>query len=241
MLDLNTIPTTKKEPKAKPKRLTPAAIQSSMQSSIQKATASPDDFILPEGKLDLEFFLKREDQQYTPDQIIHEVFGQEGFKMTEQEKVYALLKAMESLEITMPFEFICESCTKANPIAVEVAKVMQTSGTSKQRFRVSVKHNNKDYIFELDRPDHLQDTSSMKGLAAVGMYILQWLVGHNQGPDFDFLQLPLPVIIKLAEAFNNEIFHVNFHVDSKCAFCKADIKQDFFVGMQDLAEVINQL
>lgn len=217
----------------KPKRVTPANIMK--QQSKQKI--ANNSFTLPEGKLDLEFFLKRNGVKYSADQIIGEVFGEDGFKMTEQEKVYSLLKAMESLEITMPFEFICQSCQKPNPIAVEVTKVMTTEGTPKQTFTIEVQ----DYIFQFERPHHIQDTQQVPGLAGVGMYMLQWLVGHNQGQDFEFVHLPIPVIIKLAEAFAEQMFKVSFHVDSKCSFCKEDIKEDFLISVQDLSEVINEL
>lgn len=221
----------------KPKRVTTASGKSN--TPLLKEA---NEFILPSAKLDLEFFLKRGDQKYTADQVIQEIFGEEGFRMTENEKVYSVLKALEDLEMAMPFEFECPKCQTKNPIAVEVAKVMKPNGTPRERFTIAFD----SYIFEFDRPAHVQETivageERVGGLAEIGMYMMQWLVGHNQGPDFEFVHLKVGTIIKLAKEFSKFMFTVNFEVDSKCANCGGPIKEEFGVSMDDITTLINEL
>lgn len=231
-----------------PKRVTPAK-NSKAKSKSQNTGTGPlftnkdnvsdtVSFELPKAKLDLEFFLKRGTLKYTPDQVIEEIFGEEGFKMTENEKVYSVLKALEDLELAMPFEFTCEHCGTANPIAVEVAKVMKTDGEPKSQFTIEFDN----YIFKFDRPEKVQDTlSEDAGLAGIGMYMMQWLVGHNQGPNFEFIHLKIGTIIKLAKLFSMNMFTTEFTVESKCAKCGGQIKEEFGVSMQDLTTLINEL
>lgn len=219
-----------------PKRVTPKA------TNKMKLPTGETLYTLPTAKLDLEFFLKRGEQKYTADQVIQEIFGTEGFRMTENEKVYAVLGALEDLEMAMPFEFECPKCQTKNPIAVEVAKVMRPHGVSKERFTIAFD----SYIFEFDRPERVQETiiagsERVGGLAEIGMYMMQWLVGHNQGPDFEFIHLKIGTIIKLAKEFSKHMFTVDFEVDSKCASCGGPIKEEFGVSMDDIVTLINEL
>lgn len=198
-------------------------------------------FNLPDIKLDLEFFLKRGDQKYTEDELIKEMFGEAGFKMTEHEKVYSVLKALEDLELTMPFEFDCPACGEKNPIGVEVAKVMKTSGESKSAFDITLEHNNIKYLFKFERPDHIATDVGASGLASIGMFIMQWLVGHNQGPAFEFIHLPVAVILKLAKQFSQHMMVTSFSATSKCHKCKGDIDETFEVSMADITTLVNEL
>lgn len=215
----------------KPRRVTPATT-----ASTKKAPKS-DHFELPEAKLDLEFFLRRDGKSYTSDQLVQEIFGDAGFAMTDQEKVYAILKAIEELELTMPFEFECPKCGTPNPIAVEICQVMEASGTPRKTFTVEFD----GLIFQFDRPEHVQDTSDLQGLAGIGMYMMQWLVGHNQGPDFEFVHLKIGTFVKLAKAFGDFMFRVNFHVENHCASCQAPISEDFGVSLDDITTLINEM
>ena len=217
----------------KPKRVTPAKSTAMVTNTAMVANTT---FQLPHGELNLEFFLKKEGS-YTPDQIIKAVFGDIGMRMTEQEKVSCLLDAMESLEITMPFEFECPECNKPNPIAIEVSKVKKTEGAAMQSFRIEVAN----YIFEFERPPETKDTKDIPGLAGIGLYIMQWLVGHNQGPDFEFIHLPIKIILKLAEEFTKHMFRVSFSMESQCVFCKAKMQEEFYIGMDDLTAAVNEI
>lgn len=203
---------------------------------ISKAKNDDSLYKFPEAKLDLEFFLKKGRENYTPDEIIEQIFGSEGFRLTEQEKVYNVLKAIEDIELIMPFEFECPHCHEKNQIAIEVAKVMKSEGTPKQKFRIEFD----DYIFEFDRPEHIQETDG-SNLADIGLFIMQWLVGHNQGKDFEFVNLKIGTIIKLVKYFSNEMFRVSFEAESKCAHCGGEIKEEFGVSMNDITTIINDL
>lgn len=224
----------------KPKRVTPKDIIKNTSTSTE-ATRSPSEnnegFKLPTAHLDLDFFLKKSGKQYTPEELISEVFGPLGLSLTESEKVYCLLKALEPLEITMPFEFECPQCHKGNPVAIEADKVMTTTGEPKESFECAVG----DYLFVFKRPEVIQDHQQVPGIAGIGMYMLQWLVGHNQDPDFEFFHLPISDIIKLAEQFAKNMFGVEFKVDCPCAFCKAPIREEFGIGVQDITTIINEL
>lgn len=200
-------------------------------------TPKSDEFVLPEATIDLEFFLKKNGQDLQADDLIREIFGHEGLSMTENEKVYCLLKAMEDLELIMPFEFECKECHTKNPIAIEVARVMKASGTPKKSFTIEFE----DYIFQFERPEVIKEVEGIEGLAAVGMYMLQWLVGHNQGKDFEFVHLKIGTIIKLGKLFADEMFQVYFEVNSQCAKCQAPLKEEFRVSMDDLSSIVNEL
>lgn len=230
----------------KPKRISTKGNYNGAKGKMAIETIKPNNgenlYILPEAKLDLEFFLKRGERKYTADEVIGEIFGEEGFRMTEQEKVYSVLKALEDLELAMPFEFECPKCKGNNPIAVEVAKVMKSEGVSKERFVIAFD----DYIFEFDRPEVVKETivaggERAGGLAEIGMYMMQWLIGHNQGPDFEFIHLSIGTIIKLAKEFSRHMFSISFEMDSKCAHCKSDIHEEFGVSMDDIAALVNEL
>lgn len=211
----------------KPKRLT---------TKIAERPKDNKEFKFPEAKIDLEFFLKKGHEKYSPEQVIGEMFGEEGFSLTPQEKVYNVLKALEDLEFVMPFAFECPNCGSHNTVAVEVAKVMTTEGTPKKEFTIEFD----DFIFKFERPDFLQETPG-ESLADVGMFIMQWLVGTNQGPNFEFIHLKLKDILELARRFSEEMFKVNFRMETSCHQCQYKIEDNFGVSLEDLTELINEL
>lgn len=207
------------------------------KTKIEKLDASI--FQIPEANLDLDFFVRKGDHKFTPKELTLELFGEPGLSMTEPEKVYATVKALEDLEIALPFEFECSGCGQVNPIAVEIAKVMQTEGTPKNHFSIEFE----DYFFEFERPKEILDpfTSDNHNLASIGMHIMMWLVGHNQGKDFEFLKLKIGVIIKLAKLFAEQMFRVSFKIENKCGKCHHPITEEFGVSMEDLTNAINDL
>lgn len=207
----------------KPKRVTP-----------KKETAN--DFHIEPVSLDLDFFVRKGHTEYTVEQFVNELFGKDGLRLTEAEKVYYTLKALEDLELVMPFEFDCPNCQTPNPMAVEVAKVMKMEGTSHNQFTIEFD----GLIFEFERPEIIHNPPG-DGLADVGLFIVQWLTGTNQGEDFDFKSLKIPQFIKLARNFADFMVRTTFEVEGTCFSCSSHFVESFTVSMEDITALVNHL
>ena len=233
---------------AKPARLGDFAKATSPvneEANAPKETKLPADveFQLPKFELDLGFFIQKGNEPFTEESLIAKVFGEEGKHLSQPEQIYVLLNAMQDLEVVAPLNFECEHCGHENPIAVELAKVMKTSSSSKERF--FIEYNGKDgkhYIFEFVRPEIIQDVSHIDSpTASIGMFMLQWLDAHNQGDDFDILKMRLVDFLAVAKLFGEKMFGVLFETKFKCAKCKKQNTQEFGISLKDLVDILNEI
>lgn len=231
---------------AKPARLGDfAKATNSNPSEEPKSAQLPVDveFTLPKFELDLGFFIQKGNEPFTEESLIAKVFGEEGKRLSQPEQIYVLLNAMQDLEVVAPLNFECEHCGHENPIAVELAKVMKTSSSSKERF--FIEYNGKDnthYIFEFVRPEIIQDVSHIDSpTASIGMFMLQWLDAHNQGEDFDILKMRLVDFLAVAKLFGEKMFGVLFETKFKCAKCKKQNTQEFGISLKDLVDILNEI
>nr|DAK52381.1 MAG TPA: baseplate protein [Caudoviricetes sp.] len=233
--------------KVKPARLGDFAKATSSEPAIveTKETKLPADveFQLPKFELDLGFFISKGNEPFTEESLIAKVFGEEGKRLSQPEQIYVLLNAMQDLEVVAPLNFECEHCGHENPIAVELAKVMKTSSSSKERF--FIEYTGKDgkyYIFEFVRPEIIQDVGHIDSpTASIGMFMLQWLDAHNQGDDFDILKMRLVDFLAVAKLFGEKMFGVLFETKFKCAKCKKQNTQEFGISLKDLVDILNEI
>lgn len=210
-----------------------------------KETKLPADveFQLPKFELDLGFFISKGNEPFTEESLIAKVFGEEGKRLSQPEQIYVLLNAMQDLEVVAPLNFECEHCGHENPIAVELAKVMKTSSSSKERFFIEYTGKDaKHYIFEFVRPEIIQDVGHIDSpTASIGMFMLQWLDAHNQGDDFDILKMRLVDFLAVAKLFGEKMFGVLFETKFKCAKCKKQNTQEFGISLKDLVDILNEI
>lgn len=210
-----------------------------------KETKLPADveFQLPKFELDLGFFIQKGNEPFTEESLIAKVFGEEGKRLSQPEQIYVLLNAMQDLEVVAPLNFECEHCGHENPIAVELAKVMKTSSSSKERFFIEYTGKDaKHYIFEFVRPEIIQDVGHIDSpTASIGMFMLQWLDAHNQGDDFDILKMRLVDFLAVAKLFGEKMFGVLFETKFKCAKCKKQNTQEFGISLKDLVDILNEI
>lgn len=224
----------------KPPRLSDYAKQKSESLAVPANSGLPQDelFQLPEFKLDLGFFIEKGDQPLTVEMLLNKVFGDSAKTLTEPEQLYVLLTAMKDLEVVAPVEVQCEHCGATNPVACSLVESMKTAGTSKSHFFIGYK----DYILEFVRPAELIDLSHVTSpMANIGMFMIQWLDAHNQGPDFDILKMPFADFIEIAKLFAEKMFSVKFQTTFKCAKCKKKSESRFAVAMQDVVNILNEL
>lgn len=233
---------------AKPARLgdfAKATNSSAEESQNPKEAKLPADveFQLPKFELDLGFFIQKGNEPFTEESLIAKVFGEEGKRLSQPEQIYVLLNAMQDLEVVAPLNFECEYCGHENPIAVELAKVMKTSSSSKERFFIEYTgKDNKHYIFEFVRPEIIQDVGHIDSpTASIGMFMLQWLDAHNQGDDFDILKMRLVDFLAVAKLFGEKMFGVLFETKFKCAKCKKQNTQEFGISLKDLVDILNEI
>nr|DAK98608.1 MAG TPA: baseplate protein [Caudoviricetes sp.] len=201
------------------------------------------EFQLPKFELDLGFFISKGNEPFTEESLIAKVFGEEGKRLSQPEQIYVLLNAMQDLEVVAPLNFECEHCGHENPIAVELAKVMKTSSSSKERFFIEYTGKDaKHYIFEFVRPEIIQDVGHIDSpTASIGMFMLQWLDAHNQGDDFDILKMRLVDFLAVAKLFGEKMFGVLFETKFKCAKCKKQNTQEFGISLKDLVDILNEI
>jgi hypothetical protein len=201
------------------------------------------EFALPKFELDLGFFIQKGNEPFTEESLIAKVFGEEGKRLSQPEQIYVLLNAMQDLEVVAPLNFECEHCGHENPIAVELAKVMKTSSSSKERFFIEYTGKDaKHYIFEFVRPEIIQDVGHIDSpTASIGMFMLQWLDAHNQGDDFDILKMRLVDFLAVAKLFGEKMFGVLFETKFKCAKCKKQNTQEFGISLKDLVDILNEI
>ncbi len=232
---------------AKPARLGDFAKATSSEPAIVETKESklpPDvEFQLPKFELDLGFFITKGNEPFTEESLIAKVFGEEGKRLSQPEQIYVLLNAMQDLEVVAPLNFECEHCGHENPIAVELAKVMKTSSSSKERFFIEYTgKDGKHYIFEFVRPEIIQDVGHIDSpTASIGMFMLQWLDAHNQGDDFDILKMRLVDFLAVAKLFGEKMFGVLFETKFKCAKCKKQNTQEFGISLKDLVDILNEI
>lgn len=233
---------------AKPARLGDFAKATSPvneEVNAPKETKLPPDveFQLPKFELDLGFFITKGNEPFTEESLIAKVFGEEGKRLSQPEQIYVLLNAMQDLEVVAPLNFECEHCGHENPIAVELAKVMKTSSSSKERFFIEYTGKDaKHYIFEFVRPEIIQDVGHIDSpTASIGMFMLQWLDAHNQGEDFDILKMRLVDFLAVAKLFGEKMFGVLFETKFKCAKCKKQNTQEFGISLKDLVDILNEI
>ena len=232
---------------AKPARLGDFAKATSpiAEESKPAETKLPPDveFQLPKFELDLGFFITKGNEPFTEESLIAKVFGEEGKRLSQPEQIYVLLNAMQDLEVVAPLNFECEHCGHENPIAVELAKVMKTSSSSKERFFIEYTGKDaKHYIFEFVRPEIIQDVGHIDSpTASIGMFMLQWLDAHNQGEDFDILKMRLVDFLAVAKLFGEKMFGVLFETKFKCAKCKKQNTQEFGISLKDLVDILNEI
>lgn len=231
---------------AKPARLGDFAKATSPAAPAeQKEIKLPQDveFQLPKFELDLGFFISKGNEPFTEESLIAKVFGEEGKRLSQPEQIYVLLNAMQDLEVVAPLNFECEHCGHENPIAVELAKVMKTSSSSKERFYIEYTGKDaKHYIFEFVRPEIIQDVGHIDSpTASIGMFMLQWLDAHNQGDDFDILKMRLVDFLAVAKLFGEKMFGVLFETKFKCAKCKKQNTQEFGISLKDLVDILNEI
>ena len=222
----------------------PARLQDFAKAESKPSGLPPDEtFTLPEFELTLDFFLSKGKEQFTVESIIKKVFGDEGKRLSQPEQIYILLNAMKDLEIVAPLQFECSHCGATNPVAIELVKVMKTSGESKSHFYLEFDgSDNKHYIFEFNRPKEILETPEVtSAVAGIGMFMLQWLDAHNQGEDFDVLKMKLKDFLTLANLFGEKMFGVTFTSKFKCAKCKKQDEQEFSVTLSDLVDILNEI
>lgn len=206
--------------------------------SRSKQLPEPVKFDLPKFELNLEFFLKKGNEPFTPESLIQAVFGDKGTQFTPAEQLYVILKAMEDLEVIAPLKFECPHCEKEFTAAVNLPKAMKTRGESFQEFHLQ----EGKYVFKFTRPQQIGDVSGIESLvASSGMFMLQWLEAHNQGEDFDILKMPLPEFLKIVTKFGEFMFGVSFDVMLECGHCRKKSPQEFEVSIADLANIINEI
>lgn len=212
-------------------------------SSATNKLPKDESFQLPEFELTLDFFLSKGKEQFTVESIIKKVFGEQGKRLSQPEQIYILLNAMKDLEIVAPLQFECEHCGTVNPIAIELVKVMKSSGTPKERFYLGFTGvDDKHYIFGFVRPQEIMETPEVtSAVAGIGMFMLQWLDAHNQGEDFDVLKLKLKDFLTLANLFGEKMFGVSFNTKFKCSKCKKQNEQEFSVTLNDLVDILNEI
>lgn len=235
--------------KVKPARLGDFAKATNSTAPVNeeapKETKLPPDveFQLPKFELDLGFFISKGNEPFTEESLIAKVFGEEGKRLSQPEQIYVLLNAMQDLEVVAPLNFECEHCGHENPIAVELAKVMKTSSSSKERFFIEYTgKDGKHYIFEFVRPEIIQDVGHIDSpTASIGMFMLQWLDAHNQGDDFDILKMRLVDFLAVAKLFGEKMFGVLFETKFKCAKCKKQNTQEFGISLKDLVDILNEI
>lgn len=232
---------------AKPARLgdfAKATAPIAEESKPAESKLPPDvEFQLPKFELDLGFFITKGNEPFTEESLIAKVFGEEGKRLSQPEQIYVLLNAMQDLEVVAPLNFECEHCGHENPIAVELAKVMKTSSSSKERFFIEYTGKDaKHYIFEFVRPEIIQDVGHIDSpTASIGMFMLQWLDAHNQGDDFDILKMRLVDFLAVAKLFGEKMFGVLFETKFKCAKCKKQNTQEFGISLKDLVDILNEI
>lgn len=232
---------------AKPARLgdfAKATAPIAEESNPKEAKLPADvEFQLPKFELDLGFFIQKGNEPFTEESLIAKVFGEEGKRLSQPEQIYVLLNAMQDLEVVAPLNFECEHCGHENPIAVELAKVMKTSSSSKERFYIEYTGKDaKHYIFEFVRPEIIQDVGHIDSpTASIGMFMLQWLDAHNQGDDFDILKMRLVDFLAVAKLFGEKMFGVLFETKFKCAKCKKQNTQEFGISLKDLVDILNEI
>lgn len=214
------------------------------ESKPAESKLPPDvEFQLPKFELDLGFFITKGNEPFTEESLIAKVFGEEGKRLSQPEQIYVLLNSMQDLEVVAPLNFECEHCGHENPIAVELAKVMKTSSSSKERFFIEYTGKDaKHYIFEFVRPEIIQDVGHIDSpTASIGMFMLQWLDAHNQGDDFDILKMRLVDFLAVAKLFGEKMFGVLFETKFKCAKCKKQNTQEFGISLKDLVDILNEI
>lgn len=230
-----------------PKRISAKNSANNSNTTNQNSSNLPNDieFQLPEFELNLDFFMNRGNEDFTVASFVQKAFGDVGSRLTPTEQVFITVKALQDLEIIAPLEFQCEHCNANNPVAIELAKVMQVHGSSKDKFFIqfaSLKDPKNLYIFEFHRPVkfiEVKDISS--NIANVGLFMLQWLEAHNQGENFDVTKMQIKDFIELVRLFGTKMLDVTFHTEFKCNKCKKNNKQEFSIQMQDLIDVLNDL
>ena len=221
-----------------------APTESQAPQNPKESKLPPDvEFQLPKFELDLGFFISKGNEPFTEESLIAKVFGEEGKRLSQPEQIYVLLNAMQDLEVVAPLNFECEHCGHENPIAVELAKVMKTSSSSKERFYIEYTgKDGKHYIFEFVRPEIIQDVGHIDSpTASIGMFMLQWLDAHNQGDDFDILKMRLVDFLAVAKLFGEKMFGVLFETKFKCAKCKKQNTQEFGISLKDLVDILNEI
>lgn len=203
---------------------------------------------LPNLQLDLSFFLEKGSDDLTVEQFLEILFKDSEIsykQLTEPEKIFCVVKAIESLDLVAPLEFECPKCGSSEKFAVNIAKTMNHSGKSLKQFQVKIPgfSDKKAGIFEFFRPLEFVEMQKNEkpNLATLGLFMLQWISGHNQGPDFMLTKLELSKFIKLLEAFTEKLFKVEFSAESECSKCKHHWREDFGISMEEIVQVINQV
>lgn len=229
---MTTKPQNKPQNKPQPKR-----IKMPTRPKEPKVSSS-EDFELPQFELNLEFFLNKGDEDFTEETLVEKALGDIGKRLTPAEQVYVILDALKDLEVVAPLELECEHCGTVNPVAIELAKVMKVEGESKSKFYIDYG----DYTFEFVRPEEVHDTSKVSSsVASLGMFMLQWLNAHNQGPDFDILKMKLSEFLELAKLFGEQMLGVSFESKISCSKCSKNIQEEFSVTMEDLVSILNDM
>lgn len=200
-------------------------------------------FNLPNVEMTFDFFLKKP-ANMTVEQLL-EMTIPNYKELTESERVFVLINSLAPLEVTFPIETKCPKCDTTNTSPVELAKAQKTTGTSLQRFSIEVE----DYYFEFERPEEVREPKVRTGaagsniLAYSGMYMMQWLAGHNKGEQFDVTKMPLKIFMQLITKFAEKMFQVHYEVKAKCTniACNHEYTEDLTVTTEDLVTYCNQL
>lgn len=227
----------------KPKRLTDSL--ASPQEEAPKKFEIPKDepFDLPNLQLNLAFFLHKGKEPFTVQTLIEHALGSDGFKLTQSEQIYVILNAMKDLDLVAPLEFECAHCDAKNPVALNLPRVMKSTGQAKSHFFIEhlAKNGNK-IILEFQRPEKIREVEGISSnIASLGVFMLQWLVAHNQGENFDITKLDLATFVEILNKFGEKMFGVEFKMKTRCAICKQNFSQDFQVTLEDLVQVLNEM
>lgn len=193
---------------------------------------------LPELNLGVDFFFNKKNTKFTGLTLSEHLFGEKHTNMTEAEKVFLAVNALQSLKLVMTIDAKCKHCNFKNTFIVNLCDVMQTTGHPYQEFDIDVD----DLKLVFRRPEVIPEISNLGSpLAESALYMISWLAEHNQGDDFDFTKLPLTVFTQIAEKFADTVFNVSFPFTGPCHKCKENYDSQLVVDMQTLAEFVNEM
>lgn len=193
--------------------------------------------------LTLGFFTDRVDQALTGEDLGRMLFKEQYDFMTEAELVYCTCKALEPLTMVLPVNITCE-CGTLNTVAVELPKVMETTGKSLQEFTIDFTLNSQRYVFKFSRPKRFPLPDVKNTFIRTSLFVKSWCVGTNMTsviPDFDFEKLPIDVYIKLLKLFSENVLGTTFKVETKCSSCGKIFGEEITADMDALAEFVNSI